>query len=157
MRRSSGPTAKVLWFASQRPGGVITWSEAKGSYACGTVLGYGGPRMAAAHHRMSISNVLRRHFIPVEGARGLYVLKSSVDNPDWDEDMRAMQAFHDLYGSDEFGMSTRDTEDLLRSLERHAPPKPRRFQRMSEIDHSTGCDAELLEASDSGCACLATD
>ncbi len=105
MRRSNGPTAKVLSFAAQQPGHVISWSEARVAYSCGTVKSYDGYRQAADRHRFSISNVLRRYFDRVEGARGLYVLRSSIENLDENDDAHAMQSFHNLYGCDEFGMS----------------------------------------------------
>lgn len=118
MRRPEGPTARVLQFAASQPGTVITWSEAQHAYAQGVVPVWTPSirgmqvRGAAYRHKMSISNVLKKHFERVEGTRGMYVLKSTISNPDWEEDMVAMQAFHNLYGSDEFGMSTAEAAQL---------------------------------------------
>lgn len=126
MRRPNGPTSKVIEFAREQPGGVITWSEAQGAYARGTVIDYRGvPVKAASHHKMSVSNVLRQHFNRVEGAQGMYVLRAMIDNPDWDEDQLAMRAFHDLYGADEFGMSVETST---------APWSPRLFQATEAFD-----------------------
>lgn len=106
MRRSNGPTAKVIAFAASQPGGIISWSEAQGAYGCGVVVDYKGDLVrAASQHKMSVSNVLQRHFERVEGARGMYVLRSTIGNPDWDEDMAELEAHRDMFGSDEFGMS----------------------------------------------------
>jgi hypothetical protein len=124
MRRANGPTAKVLELARKAPGGVITWSEAQGAYACGS---------AAAKHKLSVSNVLNRHFEKVEGMRGAYVLSSMISNPDWDEDMEELQAFHAEHGADEFGMSTWP----LRGTSKQMFPEGTtlvRLTRMSDIE-----------------------
>lgn len=140
MRRANGPTAKVLELARNAPGGVITWSEAQGAYAQGVVpiRSRSGPQTqvqgAAAKHKMSISNVLKKHFTRVDGIRGTYVLRASIANPDWEEDMAVLQAFHDLYGSDEFGMSTGGMcgGPAYRGHETGLPVEPR-LSRMSDI------------------------
>lgn len=106
MRNPNGPVAKVIECAQSRPGHVISWSEARVAYGTGIVKGYNGPRRAAAHHNMSISNVLHRYFTRVDGTRGLYVLTSSICNHDRDDDELEMKAFHAANGCDEFGMST---------------------------------------------------
>lgn len=144
MRRPDGPTARVLKFAAGRPGGVVTWSDAQYAYAQGVVpvRSDHGPqtrvRAAAAKHKLSISNVLRRHFVRVEGIRGMYVLSSTISNPDWDEDMEELQAFHDLYGADEFGMSTLSASQALAGAIDSIGTSVRAgagygFQRMSDI------------------------
>lgn len=132
--RSNGPTARVKEFAGNQPGSVISWSQAQYAYSTGIVKGYDGPRRGAAHHKMSISNVLRRHFMPVEGTRGLYVLNSSMENPDWDEDMLEMQQFHAIHGCDEFGMSLPPKENALqRRITRTKSERLNAILRMSEI------------------------
>ena len=126
--RPNGPIAMVRKYAASRPGSLISWAEAQHAYGTGTVKGYDGPRKAAAHHKMSVSNVLRRHFTKVEGARGLYVLSSSIANPDWDEDMEELNAFHAIHGCDEFGMSLSPAENALQRRIRRVD-----YMRMTDI------------------------
>jgi len=149
MSRANGPTAKVLAFAAAQPGALISWSEARDAYATGVVKGWLGPKGGAAHHNMSISNVLHRHFVRVEGARGLYALLSSMANASVEDDEDEMRTFHAIHGCDEFGMSLSKAEH---AMQRRLVRTQRGLARMSDIDIHQ-CDREMLEASDSAREC----
>lgn len=96
-RNPDGPTALILKLAREAPGGVIRWAEAEGAYRRGSKYG-------ACNH-MSLGNLLRRHFDKVEGARGFYVLRSTIYNDDAAEDLLMLNEFHRDFGSDEYGRS----------------------------------------------------
>lgn len=147
--RINGPTARVRQYAAAQPGTLVSWSEVRNAYGTGIVRSHSGPRPAAAEHKMSISNVLRRHFTRVEGVNGLYVLSTSMSNLDREEDEMEMRTFHAIHGCDEFGMSlSREAHALQRRLKRTGP------LRMSDIvTHRPGCDTELFEAAQSACGC----
>lgn len=104
-----GPTATIVEYARGQPGCVISWSEAQHQYGLGQVISGRGPnavfRPGRRNHKMSVSNVLRRHFVRVEGTQGLYVLRSSMENPDHEEDLMEQALFFMYYGRDEYGMS----------------------------------------------------
>lgn len=104
-----GPTARVKQYAASQPGAIISWSEARDAYRTGVTKNWCGDYVpSVAYHNMSISNVLHRHFEMVEGARGLHVLLTSMNNYNVEDDMDEMRKFHAIYGCDEFGRSTRD-------------------------------------------------
>ena len=146
MRNRSDPTAKVIEHASRQPGHIISWSAAVHAYGTGIVKGHSGPVRASSKYSSSVSNVLRTHFERVEGAEGLYVLLSSMNNPDFEEDQLELVRFHDEFGCDEFGMSTRPSWS-------GSPGWLRRMSNVAGIVHRPGCDAELFEAAQSACGC----
>lgn len=109
MSIGGSPTAAVKQFAASQPGSIISRKEVQAAYATGLVRHRTGAMVpAAAHHNMTISNVLYRNFVRVEGARGLWVLRTSMNNYDVEGDDAEAKAFHETYGCDEFGMSTRE-------------------------------------------------
>ena len=131
--RSNGPTARVKEYAASQPGCLISWAEAQAAYATGMVKSWTGNMTGgASQHKMSISNVLWRHFTRVEGARGLYVLTSSIENHDREDDELELAAFHAIHGCDEFGMSLPpDVNASRRRIDRQAAAHG--LFRMSEI------------------------
>lgn len=135
-RSPNGPTSMVRQYAASRPGCVISWSEAQAAYKTGRVRDYANSMVpGAAHHKMSISNLLRRHFTRVEGAKGLYVLNTSMTNHDHEEDAEELRAFHAIHGSDEFGMSV---HPLVAAIQRRASRDRAALSRMSDIGSDSG-------------------
>jgi hypothetical protein len=82
--------------------------------------------------------------------RGTYVLSSTMSNPDWDEDMETLQAFHNLFGADEFGMSTlKMGQALMGAIDSIGSGviagAGHRFQRMSDIGSDwTGASVSIV-------------
>lgn len=149
-RKKGGPTDRILELAKAAPGGVIRWHEADEAYRDGSPCAQSehsnakryksgsiaslkineGGRFRTVyppmHYRSSLNSVLKRHFHKVEGTKGYYVLKSTIFNDDWEEDARALHDFNNVFGADEFGMSTRTLAIVPR----------RQLSRMSDISPS---------------------
>lgn len=107
--RKGGPTDSVITYAKTRPGSIISRGEAKRAYCLGRVPSCDRPGVLVGGkgHPMSVGHVLRRHFTLVEGSRPqLYVLNSSMENPDAEHDRLELLSFNSLYGCDEYGRST---------------------------------------------------
>lgn len=91
------PTRAIIRFASQAPGGLIRWYEARDAYLSESAAARRDERQAAKfrfpkfpnfkphrqngnmHYHMSLKRVLDRHFLKVEGTDGYYVLRSFTD------------------------------------------------------------------------------
>ena len=120
IKRSDGPTARILRLARAAPGGLIRWHEARDEYLKGSQTARDDEKSAASrrhrgfnltsssggrHYHMSLHQALERHFFPVDGTRGYYVLKGVVFNDDFTEDKQVLEDFGAAYGLDDNGMS----------------------------------------------------
>ena len=106
-RNNDGPTARILELARNSPGGVIRWCEGQAEYVKAAKFNRDWPRSMQTGYKQNLLRILKRYFDKVEGTRGYYVLRESIPQEVDSEDVKALQNFANVYGSDEYGMSTR--------------------------------------------------
>lgn len=126
-RDPNGPTAKIIELARNSPGGVIRWCEAQRTYLEHSHFNNKWPKKMQSGFKMNVKRILDRHFKKVEGTKGYYVLSETVPNAHDNEDVAALQNFVHIFGSDDFGMSTR-TLVVVDLPHRHV-----NVMRMSEV------------------------
>jgi ABC-type long-subunit fatty acid transport system fused permease/ATPase subunit len=98
LRKRPRPTREIVLFALRQPGGVVRWREVRDVYRKSSPAAREQERREASNrHRlyqhlrrgqgglqyhMALSQVLRRHFVKVDGVNGFYVLRNSIVGED---------------------------------------------------------------------------
>lgn len=106
MKRTGYPTREIVRFARQAPGGLIRWHEARDIYLQESAAAREDERQASQVNRradrkqggcgyhMGLSRLLKRNFYRVDGVNGYYVLKSTVYNDSFTEDLNSLRQFN---------------------------------------------------------------